>query len=61
MNDFRVAYLDLVKKYDVDFVSYPQYVQAPGGGYVTVTGMMLVDKKTLPVPSPMTEKGKIIK
>ncbi len=59
MNQFRSEYLDLVKKHDVDFVAYPQYVQTQQGVFTTVCGMTLVDKKTLPVPSPMG--GKVIK
>lgn len=58
INQFRDAYIDLVKKLDVDFLSYPQFTQTSSGAFVTIVSTTLVDKKYLPVPSPM---GKIIK
>lgn len=61
LEGFRKEYLDLVKKYDVDFISYPQYTQTEDGAYATVIGMKLVDRKSIPVPSPMAKDGKIIK
>jgi len=60
---FREGYLDLVKQYEVDFVSYPQFIQTRGGAFQVVTPINLVDKKYLPTPSPLqqNDEGKIIK
>ncbi len=54
---FRKGYVELVEKYQVDFVSYPQWVQNPNGAFLTVSNMTIVDKKFMPIPSPMQDGG----
>lgn len=56
MDSFRGEYLSLVEKYEVDFVSFPQYVQTQSGAFTTVAGMSLVDKKYVPVTSPILKQ-----
>lgn len=57
---FRSAYLELTKKFEVELVAFPQYAPMNGGGFGTVTNIIIADKKYAPVPSPM-QKDSIIK
>lgn len=51
VEQFRKAFQEIVAKYDVDFISYPQYVPDPKtGGFLTMGLMTMVDKKYLPKP-----------
>ncbi len=56
MDSFRGDYLSLVEKYQIDFVSFPQYVQTQSGSFTTVAGMSMVDKKYVPVASPILKE-----
>jgi hypothetical protein len=61
VTEFRDKYLALVKEYDVDFISYPQFVQKSNGAFEIICTTNLVDKKTVATPSPIQQKdGKII-
>lgn len=53
--EFRKRYLANVEELQVDFVSFPQYVQTQQGFYGTIPSMQLVDKKYMPIPSPFAE------
>lgn len=56
---FRTGYLELVKQFEVDFVSYPQYQQQADGTYSTIPTLTVVDKKYLPqqgIKSPFVEQ-----
>lgn len=52
---FREEYLALVDKYQVDFASYPQFVQNREGSFSVISNMSVIDKKFAPVPSTITE------
>lgn len=58
---FRKDYSSLVEKYQVDFITYPQFARHEQGFFGVISQMMVVDKKYAPVPSPFQEDGKIIK
>lgn len=47
MKKFREEYIELVKKYEVDFVSFPQYILQKDGYYQTTIITTLQDKKYL--------------
>lgn len=55
VESFKADYLELVKKHDVDFVCYPQYVQNNRGTFETAANMTIVDKKYMPIPSPIQD------
>lgn len=50
---FRLEYMELVKKHDVDLVSFPRLAQDPDGAFRIVMAMQPFDKKYLPVKSPI--------
>lgn len=54
LKEFKERYLALVTEFEVDFVSYPQYVQTGPQVFSTYNAMQLMDKKYAPVPSPIT-------
>ena len=54
---FTADYLELTKKYEVDFISYPELVPNNDGMFVTISRMKVIDKKYL----PKEDKDKIIK
>lgn len=60
VEQFRARYLASVEELQVDFVSFPQYVQLPNGIYGTVPNMTLVDKKYMPTPSPLSDEQGLI-
>lgn len=56
VEEFRTRHLANVEELQVDFITYPQYVQVAPNVYGTYNGMHLVDKKYAPVPSPLNEE-----
>lgn len=58
--EFFKRYKENVLELEIDFVSYPQYVQTGQNMYSTFNGIHTVDKKYAPVPSPFTnEDGEV--
>lgn len=55
VDNFKKDYQELVKKYDVDLVSFPTFVSTPNGLYAVQIQMQLIDKKNMPTPSPYQE------
>lgn len=56
LKEFKERYLALVQEFEVDFVSYPQYVQTGPQVFSTYNAMQLMDKKYAPVPSPLNDE-----
>lgn len=52
IEDFKNEYIELTKKYNVDFGAFPQFVPNDKGLYEVMVNMQIVDKGTL---SPFTE------
>lgn len=48
---FMKAYSDAVKEHEVDFASYPVYVPAEPGKFLTIINATVIDIKDKPVPS----------
>jgi heme oxygenase len=53
--EFRKEYLELTKKYEIDFASYPQFVSVGNGVFAVSLQMMLADRKFTPQPSPLNK------
>lgn len=56
IKEFREKYLELTKKYQVDFASFPQHIQLGEGVYGTMIQTTIMDRKYAPIPSPYTDK-----
>lgn len=54
VEDFKKEYTKLVDKFQVDFISYPQYIPSENG-FTTAAQMTIIDKKYLPVKSPIQQ------
>lgn len=54
--EFKEKYEALVKETQVDFVTYPQKIQIGQGVYADTCTIQIVDKKYLPIPSPLNEE-----
>lgn len=61
IEEFLKRYRDNVLELEVDFVSYPQYVQTGQNTFSTYNGIHTVDKKYAPIPSPLAnDDGEVI-
>lgn len=58
---FRVEYLELLKKFEVELVCYPQYAPLASGGFGTVANIIIADKKYASIPSPIQKENIIQK
>lgn len=59
---FIASYDELVKKYDVEFMAFPQLVPSGQHGFNTSAVLVPMDKRRLPVASPMQdERGDLMK
>ena len=58
---FLEEYRALTEKYQVDFISYPEYIPNPNGEFMTRISNTLIDRKYLPVKSPLQSGGGILK
>lgn len=56
VEEFKKRHIANIQELEVDFVSYPQYVQTGPSHFSTVAGMHLVDTKYAPIPSPLNEE-----
>jgi hypothetical protein len=54
VKEFRVEYLALVEKHQVDFTAYPQFVPMGNGAFTVVAPVAIYDKKYQPVKSPFS-------
>lgn len=62
MEAFKKEYMELSRKHEVDFSSYPQFIQNPRGAFEIVSMMTLIDTKYAPIKSPLQPSdGSIIK
>ena len=61
MVKFMKAYDSLVKEYEVEFMSFPQFVPSGQHGFNISSQLIPIDKKNRPVPSPMSDDKGIIK
>lgn len=56
LESFKNEYIELTKKYNVDFASFPRYEMVAQGVFATVIDAQPIDKKYLSVSSPMNER-----
>lgn len=54
--NFRQEYNGLIEKYQVDFLCIPEYLPTPQG-FVTVCTARILDKKYMPIKSPMQKES----
>lgn len=54
VEEFSKRYAANVEELQVDFSSFPQYVQIGPNLFGTLSSAKLVDKKYAPIPSPLT-------
>lgn len=50
---FKNECLELVKKYECDFMTYPFFIPSDDGSFRIGVTMQIVDKRTLPAISPL--------
>jgi len=55
VKSFTEKYKALTEEYQVDFLSYPQFIQIGQGVFGTSMNIQLVDKKYTPIPSPLNK------
>lgn len=55
LQKFHEEYVALTEKYDVDLVAVPQFIPQENGTFAFTVQAQMIDKKTLPVKSPLSE------
>lgn len=58
--EFKRRYGENVKELEIDFISFPQYVQVGPNLYSTLNQMQLMDTKYAPTPSPLSDESGLI-
>lgn len=54
--EFKKEYIELTKRLEIDFASYPVFVPSENGTFMVTLQTTLADRKYASVPSPFTDK-----
>lgn len=55
--EFMKRYHENVEELQVDLIRYPQYIQVGPEEFATRVSLQPLDKKYMPVPSPLANEG----